>query len=58
MIPFIIFFISFIAGFSLIYQILGVEVSSEENDDYEGLNVFFIYFITILRNSMGDLATP
>jgi hypothetical protein len=31
---FMIFFVSFIAGFSLIYQIFGVEVSSMEEDEY------------------------
>ena len=34
MIPFMIFFVSFIAGFSLIYQICGVEVSSMDEDEY------------------------
>jgi hypothetical protein len=29
-----------------------------DDDKYEGLNVNFVYFITILRNSLGDLAAP
>ena len=33
-------------------------MTSEEENDYEGLNTFFVYFIQILRNSLGDLAPP
>ena len=53
-----IFFVSFIGSFSLIYQIIGVGVTSDEENEYKGLNVFVIYFIQILRNSLGDLAPP
>jgi hypothetical protein len=45
MIPFMIFLGSFLGVFSLIYQIFGVEISSEGEDEYAGLNTFFVYFI-------------
>ncbi len=41
--------------FSIIFQILGLDV---DMDEYEGFSYEWVYFIFTYRNTMGDLTTP
>jgi hypothetical protein len=54
---FLIFYIGILIFFSLIYQVLGMELTHEDYE-YEGLNIFVAFFLQAFRNSIGDLATP
>ena len=51
------FYIISLAGMSLIFMVIGVEISAD-NDDYSGLNIFLKFFIMSFRNSIGDSTTP
>ena len=51
------FYIISLAEMSLIFMVIGVEISAD-NDDYKGLNIFLKFFIMSFRNSIGDTTTP
>ena len=50
-------FMLFICIFSLEYQILGAELTNQE-EEYPELNDFLANFIQVFRNSLGDLQVP
>ena len=52
---FLVFYISILLVFSLIYQIFGVDMDA---DAYDNLDLFFVYTVQLIRNSIGDLDTP
>jgi len=60
MISFLFFYLVILLFFSLIYQILGVELGLgfHGDYDYEQLDVFTAFYIHAFRNSIGDLSTP
>jgi hypothetical protein len=51
------FYVISLAGMSLIFMVVGMEIS-EDDDDYSGLNIYLKYFIMIFRNSIGDTTAP
>jgi len=53
--PFLIFYFGWILIFSIIFQILGMEIF---NDEYIGLPDWVTYFIYTYRNSLGDISVP
>ena len=56
-IPFLLFLNIFLIVISLLYRVTGVIVSGGEGD-YTGLNTYFMFFVQIFRNAIGDEATP
>jgi len=52
---FIVFYISWITFFYMLYLIIGFEVDS---DEYKELHIYISTFIMAWRNSIGDMNTP
>lgn len=54
------FFYTWIFMFSLIFQILGMQIPNQESkdSDYKELNIFVAYFFYTYRNSIGDINAP
>lgn len=54
------FFYTWIFMFSLIFQILGMQIPNEDDkdSDYKELNIFAAYFLYAYRNSIGDIHAP
>lgn len=57
---FALFFYGWILMFSLLFQILGMQVppNDDNESDYKNVNVFMVYFLQTYRNSIGDIAAP
>ena len=57
---FAFFFYGWIFMFSLLFQILGMQVADNDDDesDYPNVNIFMVYFLQTYRNSIGDIAAP
>jgi hypothetical protein len=54
------FFYTWIFMFSLIFQILGMQIPNQDgqDSDYKELNIFAAYFLYTYRNSIGDINAP
>lgn len=50
-----IYFVSWIFLFSILFQVLGMEVF---NDEYPDLNINITYLLFTYRNSIGDVSPP
>ena len=61
---FLAFLLLILIPFSLIYQVVGLELpfgdhgETVEDFEYAKLNVFIAFLLQAFRNSIGDLATP
>ena len=55
------FFYTWIFMFSLIFQILGLQIPNQDDfsqTDYKELDIFTAYFLYTYRNSIGDINPP
>ena len=50
-----VFFFSWITIFSIIFQLLGLELF---DDEYDGFNMFSTYWVYTYRNGIGDSNPP
>lgn len=57
LVPFTLFFMMWIALFSVCFQVLDVEID-QADEDYPEVDKFFQYLIMTYRNSIGDITAP
>ena len=55
---FLAFYVLLLVFFSLVAQVLGSEIGSEDESEYPHLGTFWVFLLQAARNSIGDLATP
>ena len=57
--PFLLFFFLVTMIFAMVFRVLGVDpYPSPDENDYEGMIIFFQFFMMSFRNSLGDLILP